>query len=136
VALLRNISHFVEVPRPITIKKVAAFMCGNGVPLDAAIHCFNACCGKHQSLIKQVMSKWYSIWDLHPYTSWDCNHLKRRASNAEYYSVFFQKWLKINGRPVLPEITVTHFGVAGIAETQFRHMIRAKIQHVRTFSEK
>ena len=46
--------------------------------------------------------KWYSIWD---YTSRDCHPYTRRASKAEYYSVFHKKWLKINGQPVIPEIT-------------------------------
>jgi len=42
--ILYNI--FVEEPNPRSIKKVAAFMCGNGVPVGVAVDCFHACCGK------------------------------------------------------------------------------------------
>ena len=33
---------FVEVPDPSSIKKLAAFMYGNGVPIDIAVECLNA----------------------------------------------------------------------------------------------
>jgi len=33
----------VVVPNEISVKKVAAFMYGNGVPVERAIDCFNAC---------------------------------------------------------------------------------------------
>ena len=36
---------FDEEPCPKSIKKVAAFMYGNRVPLDIAEECFKACCG-------------------------------------------------------------------------------------------
>jgi len=117
---------FVKIPCPQSIKKVAAFMCGNGIPLDTAIECFTACSGKNQSLITETMTRWYSIWN---YSSSDCHPFARRASKAEYYSVFHKKWLKINGQPVIPEITVMQFGVDATEQPQ---MIAERIEHVRT----
>jgi len=52
---------FVEKPCPSCIKEFAAFMYGNGFPLDIAIEYFNACCVLHCSLVSQTMSKWYSM---------------------------------------------------------------------------
>jgi len=46
--------------------------------------------------------------------------------------MFFKKWLKINGEPVEPEITVTQFGMDG---TDYPQMIEAKIDHVHTCIE-
>ena len=46
---------FVEVPDPSSVKKVAAFIYGNGVPLDVAVGCFNACCGIYRSRVSQTM---------------------------------------------------------------------------------
>ena len=120
---------FVEIPCPQSIKKVAAFMCGNGVPRDIAVDCFTACSGKNQSLITQTMSKWYSIWD---YMSRYCHPYTRRASKAEYYSMFYKKWLKINVQPLIPEITVMQFG---LDETEYPQMIAARIDHVRTCND-
>jgi len=34
---------FVVEPNTISVKKVAAVMYGNGVPVERAIDCFNAC---------------------------------------------------------------------------------------------
>jgi len=79
------------------------------------------------------LSKWHSLWDKHPYTSWDCHPYKKKlARKAEYCSMFFKQWLKINGEPVKPEITVTQFGIDG---TDCPQMIEARIDHVRTCNE-
>ena len=75
------------------------------------------------------MTKWYLIWD---YTSSDCHPYTRRASKAEYYSIFHKKWLKINGQPVIPEITVMQFGIDA---TEHPQMIAARIEHIRTCNE-
>ena len=121
---------FVEIPCPQSIKKVAAFMCGNGVPRNIAVDCFIAFSGKNLSLITQTMTKWYLIWD---YTSSDCYPYARRASKAEYYSIFYKKWLKINGQPVIPEITVMQFGIDA---TEHPQTIAARIEHIRTCNER
>ena len=36
---------FVVASNRISAKKVAAFMCGNGVSVESGIDCFNACMG-------------------------------------------------------------------------------------------
>ena len=54
---------FVEVPSPSSVKKVAAFMYGNGVPIDIAVECFNACNGQLRSFVSHPMDTWYSLWD-------------------------------------------------------------------------
>jgi len=112
---------FVEEPCPESIKKVAAFMYGNGVPLDVAFECFNACCGLNCSWVSQTMSKWYSKRDSHP-------HWKHKA---EYYSMSFKQCLRINGEPVRPEDTVMEFG---IENTGYMLMIKTTIDHVRVKS--
>ena len=96
-------------------------MCGNGVSLDIAVECFNACSGLHRSLVTQTMSKWYSTWDRHP----------RDEYKAEYYSISFKEWLKINGEEVRPEVTVMQFGIDGIAERGMPQKVRTIIDHVR-----
>ena len=112
---------FIQEPCPSRIKKIAAFMCGNGVPLDIAVECFNTCSGLHCSLVTQTMSKWYSTWDRHP----------RKKYKAEYYSISFKEWLKINGEAVRPEVTVMQFGIDGIDETAIPEKVRTIIDHVR-----
>ena len=112
---------FVEEPCPKSIKKVAVFMYGNGVSLDIAEECFNACCGLNCSLVSQTMRKWYSTWDSNP-------HSKHKA---EYYPMFFNQWLQINGEPVTPEVPVMEFGIEGTGSLQ---MIKTKIDHVRVKS--
>ena len=66
------------------------------------------------------------------YSSSDCHPFARRASKAEYYSIFYKKWFKINGQPVIPEITVMQFGVDA---TEQPLMIAERIKHVRTCNE-
>ena len=90
---------FIEEPCPRSIKKVAAFMCGNGVPLDIAVECFNVCSGLHSSLVSQTMNKWYCTWDSHP-------HKKHKAA---YYSMLFKRM-------------ATHIWRSGVARG-YRHAI-------------
>ena len=111
---------FIEEPCPHSIWMVAAFMYGNGVPLDVAIDYFNACCGINRSWVSQTYSKWYSTWDTHPH-----------KKVAEYYSIFFKQWLRLTGEPVKPYVTVMQFGIDGIDETGGPQIIRTKIDHVR-----
>ena len=108
---------FIEKPCSHSIRLVAAFMYGNGVPLDVAVDCFNACCGISCSW---VLSKWYSTWDTHS-----------RLKVAEYYSIFFKQWLRLNGEPFKPNVTVTQFGIDGIDETGSPQFLRTKFDHVR-----
>ena len=70
---------FVDVPYPSSVKKVAAFIYGNGFPIDIGVKCFNAFNGELSSFVSHAMDTWYAIWDKNLYTK-----LK-----AEYYSMFF-----------------------------------------------
>lgn len=111
---------FVEVPSPNSVKKVAAFMYGKGVPVYVAVRCFNACNGQLRSFVSNAMETRYAVWD-------KSRHTKRKA---EYYSMFFfKKWLKINGEKVWPEVTVTDFG---IESTGYPQLIKSTIDHVRS----
>ena len=53
---------FLVEPNTISVKKVAAFMYGNGVPVISAINCFNACMGLDIYYVSCAMNNWYSIW--------------------------------------------------------------------------
>jgi len=52
----------VVAPNTINVKKVAAFMYGNGVPVERAIDCFNTCMGLDSYYVSCAMNNWYSIW--------------------------------------------------------------------------
>ena len=112
---------FVEVPSPRSVKKVAAFMYGNGFPSEIAVEDFNACSGQLRSFVSHDMDTWYSLWDT--------NLGKHRT---EYYSMFFKKRLKINGEVVWPEVTVMEFGIESTGCTQ---TIKSTIDHVRSCKE-
>lgn len=69
---------FVEKPNTSSVKKVPAFMYGNGVPIERAVQCFNACNRLNSYYVSHAMHDWQFIWDRNHYMS----HI------AEYYSVF------------------------------------------------
>jgi len=52
---------FVVEPNTITVKKVAAFMYGNGIPVKRSIDCLNACMGLKSYNLSCAMKDWYSI---------------------------------------------------------------------------
>jgi len=56
---------FLVEPNSISVKKVAAFMYGNAVPVTSAINCFNACMelDSSSSYVSSAMKNWYAIWD-------------------------------------------------------------------------
>ena len=93
---------FVVEPNTISVKKIAAFMYDNGVPMERAIDCFNACMGFISYYVSCAMKDWYSIWDKNP-------HMTHKA---EYYSMSLKRWIWINGKAlnqheaVCSEITV------------------------------
>ena len=76
---------FLVEPNTISVKKVAAFMYGNAVPVTSAINCFNACMelDSASSYVSNAMKHWYSTWDKYPY----------RPHKAEYYSMTSKQWL-------------------------------------------
>ena len=121
---------FVVKPNTISVKKVAAFMYGNAVPVSRAINCFNACMelDSSNSYISSAMQNWYSVWDKNPY----------RPHKAEYYSMSSKQWLWINGEAldqleaVWPEITVMQFG---LETTGCPQIIKLTIEHIRSMSK-
>ena len=113
---------FIEVPDPSSVKKVAAFMYGNGFPIDIAVECFNACNGYLSSFASHAMDTWYSLWD---------NNLGKQMTT--YYSMFLKTLLRLNGEPVCgPEVTAMKFGIEGTGCLQ---MIKTTIDHVRSCKE-
>lgn len=69
---------FVEEPNTSSVKKVPAFMYGNGVTIERAVQCFNACNGLNSYYVSHAMHDFQFIWDRNHYIS----------LIAEYYSVF------------------------------------------------
>jgi hypothetical protein len=69
---------FVEELSPTSVKKIAAFMYGNSIPIENAVQCFIACNGLNTSFVSQNMNDWYCVWDK--------NHYK--IHKAKYYSTF------------------------------------------------
>jgi hypothetical protein len=60
---------FVVNRNTISVQNVAAFMYGNGVPVEKAVDCFLACIGLDSYYVSRAMKDWYSIWDNNPYTA-------------------------------------------------------------------
>jgi len=91
---------FVVEPNTISVKKIAAVMYGNVVPVERAMDSFNACMRK-DSYVSCAMKDWYSTW----------NKNANRAHEAEYYSMSLKGWIWINGKAlneheaVWPEIS-------------------------------
>ena len=122
---------FLVEPNTISVKKVAAFMYGNTLPVTSAINCFNACMelDSSSSYVSSAMKHWYSTWDKNPY----------RPHIAEYYSMSSKQWFWINGEAldqleaVWPEITVMQFG---FESTGCPQIIKLTIEHIRSMSSK
>jgi len=116
---------FVVETNIIIVKKVAAFMYGNGVPAACAVDCFNACMGLDRYYVSCSMNYWYSIWNNNPY----------EAHKAEYYSMSFKRWLWINGEAldqhetVWQENRVMQFGTES---TGCHRIIKTIIEHIRS----
>ena len=119
---------FLVEPNTISVKKVAAFMYGNAVPVISAINCFNACMGLDCYYVSRALKNWYSIWDNNPY----------KPHKAEYYSMSSKQWLWINGEAldqheaVWPKITVMQFG---IESTGCQQIIKLTIEHIRSCNQ-
>jgi hypothetical protein len=90
---------FVTEPNTISVKHVAAFMYGNGVPIEKTVDCFIASVGFDSYYVSCSMKDWYSSW-------------YNAAHNAKYYSTASKRWMWINGNVLQPEVTVTEFGIA------------------------
>jgi len=97
---------FIVEPNTISVKKVAAFVYGNGVPVERTVNCFNACIGLDSYFVSCAMNDWYSIWDKNPY----------KVHKAEYYSLSWKCWIWINGKAlnqqevVWSQVTYMQFG--------------------------
>ena len=119
---------FLVEPNTINVKKVAAYMYGNAVPVTSAINYFNACMelDSSSSYICSAMKNWHSIRDKNPY----------RPHKAEY-SMSSKQWLWINGEAlhqhetVWPKITVMQFG---IQSTGCPQIIKLAIELIRSMS--
>jgi hypothetical protein len=107
---------FVCSPTEQAMKKVAAFMYGNGVPVEMAAECYVACRGReHIQAINQAIFSWYYTWsrDTH----------KRHMS--QYYNTRNKTHFILNGRSLnqeekwLPEVTMMDMGVKGSIDRLF-----------------
>jgi len=120
---------FLEIPSRTTVKKVAAFMYGNCVPLHTALDCFIACVKTYSYFITVAMQEFYYLWNKYP----------TRKHKAQYYSITLKRWIWINeaylnqSETVQPEITVMDFGFEATGRAQF---IKTHIEHIRSCNNK
>jgi len=120
---------FLEKPSRTTVKKVAAFMFGNCVPLHKALDCFIACVNKYSYFITVTMQEFYYLWNKYP----------TQKHKAQYYSINLKRWIWINGtylnqtETVQPEITVMDFRFEATGRAQF---IKTHIEHIRSCNNK
>ena len=116
---------FLEKPSRITVKKVAAFMYGNCVPLHKALDCFIPCVKTYSYFITVAKQEFYYLWNKYP----------TRKQKAQYYSITLNQWKCTNGaylnqsETVQPEITVMDFGFEATGRAQF---IKTHIEHIRS----
>jgi hypothetical protein len=95
---------FIKEHTVKSVKTVAAFMCGNGIPCELAIDRFNACNGLKTSAVDAFINQYYAKWDSLPY----------RTHGLNYWSVFYKRWQWMNGEPVhlLRAMSpITQFGI-------------------------
>ena len=79
---------FLWEPNSRVTKKVAAFMYGNSVRLCEAVACYNACKGRHHSLVEKALKTWYDMWDRDE----NGRHMK------QFYSMSMKCQAWINGK--------------------------------------
>jgi hypothetical protein len=98
------------------MKKVAAFMYGNGVPVEIAAECYVACRGREYiQAINQAIFIWYYTWRRETH--------KRHMS--EYFNMRNKTHFLVNGKSLtqeefwMPETTVMEIGVKGIMDRLF-----------------
>jgi hypothetical protein len=78
---------FVDEPNARTVRNVAAFMFGNGVPVEVAVNCFNASNGLNRTYVDEKMHEWYYVWQRNSY----------RLHMAEYYNTRMKCLVWLNG---------------------------------------
>ena len=79
---------FVVKPNTINVQNVAAFVYGNGVPVQKAVDCFVACIELDSFYVSCAKKDWYPIWNNNPYT----------AHSGRYYSMTLKCWMCVNGK--------------------------------------
>jgi len=107
---------FIVEPNTISVKKVVAFLYGNGVPVERAIDCFNACMGLDSYYVSCAMRDWYFEWHKNPY-------------KAEYYSMSLKRWMWINGMALNQQAIYMQFGTEN---TGCQQIIKTTFEHVRS----
>ena len=107
---------FDTEPNNISATHVAAFIYGNGIPIEKAIDCFIACIEMDSYYVSCAMKDWYSTWD-------------NTAHEARYYSMASKRWIWVSGNDLQPKITVTQFG---IGNTGCQQIIKTTTVHTRS----
>ena len=114
----------MEDPNTVSVREVAGFMYGNGVPISEATECFEMSNGGRRAFIEQNMKLWYNEW----------NRSQYKPYVEKYYSVVLKQFAWIHGRAYdgievcESALPVRHFGPgpSGCAA-----MIRCAIDNVR-----
>jgi hypothetical protein len=110
------LNMFVVQPNEHAMKKVAAFLYGNGVPVEMAVECYVACRGReHIQAINQAILSWYYTW----------NRETHKRHMSEYYNIRYKTQFLLNGKSLnqeevwMPEVTVMEMGVKGKIDLLF-----------------
>jgi len=104
--MLKNV--FVEDPTRQSVREVAGFMYGNGVPHRIATRCFQLCNGGRLAEIECGMFEWFYVWNRSPH----------KVHMEEYWSVELKAWAWLNGSAldrgperVVGSVEITEFGL-------------------------
>jgi hypothetical protein len=110
------LNMFLGQPTERAMKKVAAFLYCNGVPVEMASECYVACRGReHIQAINQAIFSWYYTWSRETHN----RHM------SEYYNMRNKTHFLLNGRSLneeekwLPETKVIEIGVKGSTDRLF-----------------
>jgi hypothetical protein len=120
-----NIFHLLVCTRPTaaTIREVAAFFYGNGLPLCYASFFYLTCNEQASFLTTQIMFTIYSLWYSDKTT---CHH-------ARYYNVKHKTFMWINGsdHPQMEPVSPERSDMLGVNETERPDMIHGILESLR-----
>ena len=110
IDILRDL--FVYTPISDTVRRVSAFMYGNGIPFSVASYFFSLCHGLEGACTTVRMFSFYRRW----------SYVKDALHQEQYYNTKFKKLYWLNGsncsqhEPVIPEVTAIP---TGYKDTEF-----------------
>jgi hypothetical protein len=115
---------FIQYPPPRMLRKLLAFLFGNGAPCSLASQLYYVCNTYSSADDTETIFKTYEEWDNNP--------LGRHISR--YYNIRLRKYVYLNGRQRNQNELVADMTdpvPLGIFNTEFPFLIAARIQRIR-----